>query len=105
LNPISRWFWKRAVRREILFFARPLAWVSGLLFIVSGITGVTSLILGLVIGRGVIVLAGQLKHRILSITVLAAGLIIFYTLGGATVRWGAILVMLASILGIASTFF
>ena len=104
MNIISKWFWKRAVRRELLFAAKPIAWVSGALFVISGIVGATSLILGLILGVGVTLLASQLKHRLWSAAFLIAGLVVYTTLGGATDKWGAVLIVVASTLGLASTF-
>jgi hypothetical protein len=104
LNFISKWFWKRAARHEILSIAKTVALVAGVLLIVSGIIGPTALTLGLVLGVGVIILAGRLRHRLWSGGYLIAGLIAYSGVEGIVAQGGAILVVAAGSLGLASTF-
>jgi hypothetical protein len=104
LNPISKWFWKRAAKHEMLSLARTLALVAGLLLILSGVIGVTPLLLGLILGVGVILLAGRLKHRLWSGGFLVAGLFSYYSMEGLIAQGGAVLLVIAAALGLASTF-
>jgi 4-hydroxybenzoate polyprenyltransferase len=104
VNIISKFFWKRAVRHEMLSAAKILALVAGLLLILSAILGPTSLVLGLILGGAVILLAGRLKHRLWSGGFLVAGLVSYASLDGIMAQGGAILVMAAAALGLASTF-
>ena len=101
MNPISKWFWKRAVRHEILSLAGIASLVAGLLLIVSGIL-YGPLALGLILGVGIIVLSGRLKHRLFSVIFLAAGLLTFSSFVGFG-EWGIILLVAAAALGLAST--
>ena len=43
-----------------------------------------------------IILSGRLKHRFWSAAFLIAGLVIYSSLGGATVRWEAVLIVIAA---------
>ena len=104
MNFISRWFWKRAVRHEILSFAKTASLISGLLLILSGVLGAGSLILGLVLGIGVIVLSGRLKHRLWAAVFLVAGLLAWSSFSGLVGEGGIVLLIIAAALGLASTF-
>jgi hypothetical protein len=88
----------------VISISKPIAWVSGGLFAVSGLIGAAPLILGILLGLGIVLLSTQLKRRLWSVALLVAGLAIYATLGGATDKWGAILMVVASGLGLASTF-
>ncbi len=103
-NVISKWFWKRAIRHEMLSLARLASLVAGLLLVVSGLLGVGPLALGLVLGIGIIVLSGRLKHRLWSAVFLVAGLLVFSSFSGLVGEGGVVLLMLAAALGLASTF-
>ncbi len=103
-NFISKWFWKRAIRHEMLSLARLASLVAGLLLVVSGLLGVGPLALGLVLGIGIIVLSGRLKHRLWSAVFLVAGLLVFSSFSGLVGEGGVVLLILAAALGLASTF-
>ena len=104
MNFVSRWFWKRAVRHEMLSAARMASLVAGLLLILSGLIGAGSLFLGLILGVGIIIFSGRLKHRLWSVVFLAAGLLAFSTFGGVVGQGGAVAMVVAAALGLASTF-
>ena len=104
MNLISKWFWKRAVRHEILSASRMAALVSGLLLVVSGLIGAAPLILGLVLGIGAIFLSGRFKHRLRSGLFLAAGILTFSSFAGLVGEGGVLLMILSAGLGLASTF-
>lgn len=104
LNFISKWFWKRAVKHETLSLAKTVSLVAGLLLVISGLLRVGPLILGLVLGVGVIVLSGRLKHRPWSALFLVAGLFAFSSFSGLVREGGIVLLMVAAALGLASTF-
>jgi hypothetical protein len=104
MNFISKWFWKRAVRHEILSFAKMAALISGLLLVISGLLGYASLFPGLALGIGIIVLSGRLKHRLWSAVFLVAGLLAFSSFGGLVGEGGDVLLIIAAGLGLASTF-
>jgi hypothetical protein len=103
MNPISKWFWKRAVRHEMLSAGRLLALVGGLLLILAALLGGVSLAVGLILGVGAIVLAGRLKHRLFSAAILVVGVLVFFSAGGLVAVGGLVLIMLAAALGLAST--
>jgi hypothetical protein len=102
VNFITKWFWKRAVRHEMLSAARTMSLVAGLLLIVSGLLG-ASLLPSLILGVGVILLAGRLKHRLWSAGFLVAGLISFAYMRGIVAEGGLVLLIIAAALGLAST--
>ena len=102
MNPISKWFWKRAVKHEILSIAKMASLVAGLLLIVSGLL-YGPFFLGLVLGIGIIILSGRLKHRLFSAIFLAAGILTFSSFAGFG-ELGIILLVTAAALGLASTF-
>ncbi len=104
MNFISKWFWKRAIEHEVLSVAKTVAFVAGLVLIISGILGPTSLVLGLVLGVGVIILAGRLKHRLWSAGFFVGGLFAYAGVEGTIAQGGALLVVVAGSLGFASTF-
>jgi len=104
LNFISKWFWKRAIKHEVLSVAKTAALVAGLVLIISGILGPTSLVLGLVLGVGVIILSGRLKHRLWSGGFIVVGLFAYSGVEGIIAQGGALLVVVAGFLGLASTF-
>ena len=104
MNFISKWFWKRAVRHEILSVAKLASLISGLLLILSGVLGAGSLILGLVLGIGIIVLSGRLKHRLWAAVFLVAGLLAWSSFGGLVGEGGIVLLIIAAALGLASPF-
>ncbi len=103
-NFISKWFWKRAIRHEMLSLAKLTSLVAGLLLVISGLLGVGPLVLGLALGVGIIVLSGRLKHRLWSAVFLVAGLLVFSNFNGLVGEVGIVLLMLAAALGLASTF-
>lgn len=78
--------------------------IAGLLLIISGLLGASSLFLGLALGIGIIVLSGRLKHRLWSAVFLVAGLLAYSSFGGLVGQGGVILLMVAAALGLASTF-
>lgn len=104
MNFISKWFWKRAIRHEMLSASKTIALVAGLLLIVSGLLDPTSLVLGVVLGAGIILLSGRLKHRVWSAGFLIVGLVALSIVEGFLAQGGAALVILAGALGLASTF-
>lgn len=104
MNPISGWFWKRAVRREMLSVAKLVSLVSGLLLILSALIGGGSLYLGLILGVGIILLSGRLKHRLWSGVFLVAGLLTFSSFRGVVGEGGIVLFVVAAAVGLASTF-
>ncbi len=101
---ISKWFWKRAVRHEMLSLAKMASLIAGLLLILSGLLGAGSLVLGLILGIGVIVLSGRLKHRLWSAVFLVAGLLAYSSFRGLVGEGGVVLLIIAAALGLASTF-
>lgn len=88
----------------MLSLARMASLISGLLLILSGLVGAGSLALGLVLGIGIILLSGRLKHRLWSAVFLAAGFLAFASFGGIIDEGGALLLVVAAALGFASTF-
>lgn len=78
--------------------------MAGLLLILSGLIGTGSLILGLILGIGVVLLSGRLKRRLWSAVFLVAGLLAFSSFGGIVGEGGAVLLIVAAGLGLASTF-
>ncbi len=104
MNFISKWFWKRAMRHELLSLARIAALIAGLLLVISGILGTGPLILGAVLGIGIVLLSGRLKHRLWSAVFLAAGLLAYTSFGGLVGEGGAALLIVAAGLGLVSTF-
>ena len=104
MNFISKWFWKRAIKHEVLSVAKALALVAGIVLIISGILGPTSLVLGLVLGAGAIILAGRLKHRLWSGGFLVGGLLAYAGVEGTIAQAGALLIIAAGSLGLVSTF-
>ncbi len=104
MNFISKWFWKRAIKHEVLSVAKAVALVAGLVLIISAILGPTSLVLGLVLGVGVIILAGRLKHRLWSGGFFVGGLFAYAGVEGIIAQTGALLIVVAGFLGLASTF-
>jgi len=104
LNFISKWFWKRAIKHEVLSVAKAVALVAGLVLIISAILGPTSLVLGLVLGVGVIILAGRLKHRLWSGGFFVGGLFAYAGVEGIIAQTGALLIVVAGFLGLASMF-
>ena len=103
MNFISKWFWKRAVRHEMLSLAKMASLVSGLLLIISGLVGATPLAFGLILGVGVVIFSGRIKHRLWVPVFLVAGLLAFASFGGIVGQGGAILLVAAAGLGLAST--
>lgn len=104
MNFISKWFWKRAVRHEILSASRMAALVAGLLLVVSGLIGAAPLVLGLVLGIGAIFLSGRFKHRLWSAVFLVAGILTFSSFGGLVGEGGVLLMIISAGLGFTSTF-
>ncbi|HLQ07160.1 MAG TPA: hypothetical protein VK126_05340 [Nitrososphaerales archaeon] len=104
MNFISKWFWKRAIKHEVLSVAKAVALVAGLVLIISAILGPTSLVLGLVLGVGVIILAGRLKHRLWSGGFFVGGLFAYAGVEGIIAQTGALLIVVAGFLGLASMF-
>ena len=88
----------------MLSLAKTASLIAGLLLIISGLLGAGSLLLGLVLGVGVIVLSGRLKHRLWSAVFLVAGLLAYSSFGGLVGEGGIILLIVAAALGLASTF-
>ena len=104
MNFVSKWFWKRAARHEMLSMSRITSLIAGLLLVLSALTGAGSLLWGLVLGIGVIVLSGQLKHRLWGAAFVVAGVLAYLSFGGLVGEGGAILLIVAAGLGLASTF-
>lgn len=104
MNFISKWFWKRAVRHEMLSLAKMASLIAGLLLVLSGLIGAGSLALGLILGIGIIVLSGRLKHRLWAAVFLVAGLLVFSSFSGLVGEGGVALLIIAAALGLASTF-
>ncbi|HEV2225895.1 MAG TPA: hypothetical protein VGR56_03715 [Nitrososphaerales archaeon] len=104
MNLISKWFWKRAIKHEVLSVAKGLALVAGIILVISGILGPTSLVLGLVLGVGAIILAGRLKHRLWSGGFFIGGLFAYAGVEGIIAQTGALLIVAAGSLGLVSTF-
>jgi len=77
---------------------------EGLLLILSGFIGDGSLALGLVPGIGIIVLSGRLKQRLWSVVFLVAGILAFPSFECLIGQGGAVLMMVAATLGLASVF-
>ena len=88
----------------MLSLAKMASLIAGLLLIISGLLGAGSLLLGLVLGVGVIILSGRLKHRLWSAIFLVAGLLAYSSFGGLVGEGGIILLIVAAALGLASTF-
>lgn len=103
MNFISKWFWKRAVRHEMASIAKTVAQVAGVVLIIAAVIGAAPLVLGLILGLGAILLAGWLKHRLLAAGALLVGLLLLGTFGGLAAG-GAFLIVIASGLGLASSF-
>ena len=104
MNFVSKWFWKRAVRHEILSASKVASLIAGLLLVLSGLIGAGSLVLGLILGVGIIVFSGRLKHRMWSVVFLAAGLLAISSFSGVVGQGGAVVMIIAAALGLASTF-
>jgi hypothetical protein len=104
MNFVSKWFWKRAVRHEVLSLTRTISLVAGLLLILSGLIGAGSFMLGIILGIGIILLSGRLKHRLWSAVFLAAGVLAFTSFRGIVGEGGVVLLIVAAGLGLASTF-
>jgi hypothetical protein len=66
--------------------------------------GFGPLLLALVLGVGVIVLSGRLKHRLWSAVFLVAGLLVFGSFGGLVGEGAVVVLIVAAALGLASTF-
>ncbi len=88
----------------MLSLAKVASLIAGLLLIVSGLVGASSLVLGLVLGIGIIILSGRLKHRLWSAVFLVAGLLAYSSFGGLVGQGGVLLLIVAAALGLASTF-
>ncbi len=88
----------------MLSAAKMASLIAGLLLILSGLIGAGSLFLGLILGVGVIIFSGRLKHRLWSVIFLAAGLLAFSSFGGIVGEGGAVAMLVAAALGLASTF-
>lgn len=89
----------------MLSAAKTISLVAGLLLIAAGFLGATSLLLGIVFGLGAILLGGRLKHRLWAAGFLIVGLVAYSAMGGGIVAdGGAVLVVIAASLGLASTF-
>ncbi len=101
---ISKWFWKRAVRHELLSLSKTASLIAGLLLIVSGLLGFGPLVLGLILGVGVIILSGRFKHRLWSAIFLVAGLLVYGSFGGLVGEGAVVVLIIAAALGLASTF-
>jgi hypothetical protein len=104
MNFISKWFWKRAVRHEMLSISKTVSLVAGLLLIVSGLIGGGPLVLGLGLGVGVILLSGRFKHRVWAAVFMVAGLLAFTSFSGLLGQGGVILLIVSAAIGLASTF-
>ncbi len=78
--------------------------VAGLLLILSGLMGAGPFVLGLTFGVGVILLSGRFKHRLWSAVFIVAGVLLFSSFGGLVGRGGIVLMIVAALLGLASTF-
>lgn len=100
---ISKWFWKWAVRHQMLSAARTASLVAGFLLVVSALIGSGSTYLGLILGIGIILFSGRLKHRLWSAVFLVAGLIAYSSFQGIVGEGGVILMVAAAALGLAST--
>jgi hypothetical protein len=101
---IPKLFWRRGIRHEMRSVARVTSLIAGFLLIISGLLGTTSLALGLILGVGVILLSGRLKHKIWSAAFLVVGLVAYSTVGGIVGEGGAVLLIIAAILGLLSSF-
>lgn len=88
----------------MLSLAKTASLIAGLLLIISGLLGASPLALGLVLGIGVILLSGRLKHRLWSAALLVAGLLAYSSFGGLIGEGGIVLLIIAALLGLASTF-
>ncbi|MDG7007880.1 MAG: hypothetical protein JRN06_06520 [Nitrososphaerota archaeon] len=88
----------------MLSAAKMASLVAGLLLILSGLNGAGSLVLGLTLGAGVIIFSGRLRHRVWSAVFLAAGLLALFSFGGIVGQVGAVAMVIAASLGLASTF-
>ena len=104
MNHFTKWFWKRAVKHEMLSLSKTASLIAGLLLVVSGLIGSGSLALGLVLGIGIIVLSGRLKHRLWGAVFVVAGLLAFSYVGGPVGQVGIVALIVAAALGLASTF-
>lgn len=104
MNFISKWFWKRAVRHEMLSLAKTASLIAGLLLIFSGLIGGWPLVLGVVLGVGIILFSGRLKHRLRSAAFLVAGILAYSSFGGLMGEGAIIVLVIAAALGLASTF-
>ena len=87
----------------MLAASKMVSLVAGLLLIVSALLGGISLVLGLVLGLGTILLGGRLKHRLWAVAFLVLGFIAFSSTSGLIAQGAAAMVMLAAVLGLAST--
>lgn len=87
----------------MLSAARIASLIAGLLLIISAILGSAPLALGLILGVGVMLLSGRIKHRLWSGILLVVGLVVYSVVGGLAGEGGAVLLIAASALGLAST--
>ncbi len=88
----------------MLSISRMASLVAGLLLIISGLVGAGPLALGLILGVGVLLLSGRFKHRLFSAVFIVAGLLLFSSFGGLVGQGGIVLMIIAALLGLASTF-
>lgn len=102
MNRIKKWFWKRALRHEILSIARKLALLGGLLVILSGVLEPGLLLIALVLGVGAIILSGRLKHTTWSGATLVVGGISYFVLEGLAGAAGSVLVVIAGLMGLST---
>ncbi|MDG6898595.1 MAG: hypothetical protein JRN24_02545 [Nitrososphaerota archaeon] len=88
----------------MLSLAKTASLIAGLLLVISGLVGGSPLALGLILGIGVIILSGRLKHRLWSAVFLVAGLLAYSSFRGLVGQGGIVLLVVAAALGLASTF-
>jgi hypothetical protein len=60
--------------------------------------------MGLILGVGIIIFSGRLKHRLWSAVFLVAGLLAFSSFGGLVGQGGVVLLIVAAALGLTNTF-
>ncbi len=99
---IKKWFWKRAMRHEILSIARKLALLGGVLVVFAGVLDPRIILVALVLGAGAIVLSGRLKHPTWSGITLILGAISYVESGGLVGVAGSVLVVLAGLMGLST---
>ena len=104
MNIFSRWFWKRAIRHEMLSIARVASLAGGLLLVFSALVGAGPMSLGLILGVGIIILSGRLKRRLWSAGFLVGGVPAFSSFDGIVNEGGLVLTVVAAALGLASAF-